>query len=212
MLAAVVVCGAIIVFAISSMPARREPRTRVEAKNIVNQICIALNAYYAEYGAWPTGNGAEKSSRDLWFGDTAPGPLVPNSALFFTLRNIPKGPNETFKLNSRRIVFHELRNVWFSKGVPRSGFFDRGPDGGPPPPELESCLFDPWGHQYGIVIDSNDDGRLDLTGIYSDFTGDKAPRKQVGAFSLGKDGKLGTNGDRTYRNREKMSDDVLSWE
>jgi hypothetical protein len=83
-------------------------------------------------------------------------------------------------------------------GKPRNGVVNRGPDDQLPPPDLEGCIFDPWGHEYGIVIDTNGDERLDLAGIYDDFTGSSAPRKRVGVFSLGTDGKLGTNGDRRF--------------
>lgn len=52
----------------------------------------------------------------------------------------------------------------------------------------------------------------DLTGIYNDLTGTAAPRKRVGVISLGKDGKLGTNGDRVYGKGDTKSDDIVSWD
>jgi hypothetical protein len=78
-------------------------------------------------------------------------------------------------------------------------------------------LYDPWGQQYGIILDTNGDGRIDLSGVYSDFAGvdsntTGAPRKRVGAFSMGKDKMLGTMGDRFYRRGGELSDDVISWE
>lgn len=181
-------------------------------KHQASQIVVALRAYYLEYGSWPVSSSANGSGKDPWFGEMKLGASAHNNALFFPLRNIAKGPNENLKANLRGVVFFEGQNVTFRKGIPSNGFYDRGPNGAPPSPELEGCYFDPWGNQYGIVIDTNDDGRLDLRGIYSDFTGDHAPRTNVGVFSLGKDGTLGANGDRFYRKGNKVSDDIVSWE
>lgn len=202
----------IIVEIVSDDRRTRFLRAKLETKNMVNQITVALHAYHAEYGVWPVSNLNDSSQKNHWFGEMNAGASVNNSVLFFTLRGIPKGPNEGFKVNSKHVIFFEARSASFGKGFPSSGFYDRGPNGASPSPELEGCLFDPWGHQYGIVIDTNGDGLLDLTGIYSDFTGDNAPRKDVGVFSLGKDGKLGTNGDGVYGKGDAKSDDIISWE
>jgi len=46
----------------------------------------------------------------------------------------------------------------------------------------------------------------------SDPANGKAPRKCVGAYSMGKDGTLGNEGDRTFRRGSEVSDDIVSWE
>ena len=202
----------ITIWIVSDIRRTRFLRAKLATKNTVNQITVALNAYHAEYGVWPVSSLNESLQKSQWFGEMKAGASACNNALFFTLRGIPKGPNEGYKANSSRVIFFEGRTASFGKGFPSDGFYDRGPNGASPSPELEASFFDPWGHQYGIVIDTNGDGRLDLTGIYSDFTGDNAPRKQVGVFSFGKDGMVGTKGDGLYRSGAEVSDDVISWE
>jgi hypothetical protein len=138
-----------------------------------------------------------------------------NSAIFYTLRNIPKGPNENWAGNPRRILFYEgMAAAITGSGRAFAGFFDPGLGGSP---HGDWCLYDPWGQQYGIILDTNGDERIDLGAIYPDFAGvdsnrGKAPRKRVGAFSMGKDRMLGTNGNRVYRRDAEVSDDVISWE
>ena len=100
----------------------------------------------------------------------------------------------------------------------RSGFFDKTAKGVTPEAELDGCLYDPWGLQYGVVLDQNGDARIDLDGFYNDFAGTgapptgKAPSKRVGAFSVGKDGKLGKDGDKLFRKGTEASDDVVSFD
>ena len=139
-----------------------------------------------------------------------------NDTIFYTLRNIPKGPNEGRAANLSRIVFFDARAAVLSvAGKPRAGFFDPTADGQRAAGDW--CFYDPWGQQYGIILDTNGDGRIDLSGIYSDFAGvdpttGKAPQRRAGAFSMGKDKMLGTKGDRLYRRGSEVSDDVISWE
>ena len=182
-------------------------------KRMATDVIVASNAYLTEYGVLPGSDLSRDQTKDTWFGDVKAGASEHNNAIFFAFRDIPKGPNENFRMNMRRIIFVEEKAATISKdGTPHGGFFDHRPNAPTPPPDLESCLYDPWGREYGIVIDTNGDGVLDLTGIYSDFTGARAPRKQIGVFSFGKDGAPGTKGDHLYRQGDKLSDDIISWE
>jgi hypothetical protein len=60
-------------------------------------------------------------------------------------------------------------------------------------------------------MDTNGDGVIDVSKQYGDFGGANMPRVGVGAFSLGKDGRLGKNGNNLFRNGTDKSDDIVSW-
>jgi prepilin-type N-terminal cleavage/methylation domain-containing protein len=219
-----VVIGIIVILMsllLTAIPAVKEAARKLEAKNAVNQITVAANAYYTEYAKFPPLNDPDEpppaADKDQWVGDQAMTAKMNNNALFYTLRNIAKGPNTGNAANPRRVIFYEGKSAVVSAaGKPRGGFFDRSANGGTPPSTEESCLYDPWGHQYGVILDTTGDDRIDLEGIYTDFQGSgeagKAPRKKVGAFAMGKDELLGKKGDKSYRAGSETSDDVVSWE
>lgn len=208
---------------LTAVPAVKEAARKAEAKNTANMVVTAINSYYTEYARFPPTEDPNKESEtttaadDLVVGDPDMGASLPNNTVFYTLRNIPKGPNDAYISNPRKVVFYEGKaaNV-NSSGRARGGFFDKTSSGSNPPPAEESCLFDPWGNQYGIIFDASGDDRIDMKSYYVDFTGvdesGKAPRRKAGAFSMGKDEKLGNKGDKTYRNGTELSDDVVTWE
>jgi hypothetical protein len=114
-------------------------------------------------------------------------------------------------------VYYAGKVAVLSANQPRGGFFDRTSDGSAPPAGAAGSLYDPWGAQYGVILDTTGDERIDLGALYTDFAGDnpiggKAPRYRVGAFSMGQDGMLGTKGDHLYRKGITVSDDIVSWE
>jgi prepilin-type N-terminal cleavage/methylation domain-containing protein len=219
-----VVIGIIVILMsllLGAVPAVKEASRKLEAKNMVNQIAVAANAYYTEYAKFPPlsdpNTPPPESDGDEKVGDPEMGVKNNNNALFFTLRNINKGPNQDYSTNPRRVVFMEGKAATVSNaGKPRGGFFDRSANGSTPPSNEESCLYDPWGKQYGVILDTTSDDRIDLDGVYTDFSGSgesgKAPRKKVGAFSMGKDEALGKKGSKSYRSGSDTSDDVVSWE
>ena len=219
-----VVIGIIVILMsllLTAIPAVKEASRKLEAKNMVNQITVAASAYYTEYAKFPPLTEPDQpppaADEDQWVGDPAMTATHNNNALFFTLRNIAKGPNKENATNPRRVVFFEGKSaVVSSAGKPRSGFFDRSATGSTPPPTEESCLYDPWGKQYGVILDTTGDDRIDMEGIYTDFQGasesGKAPRKKVGAWAMGKDEALGKAGDKSFRTSTETSDDVISWE
>jgi prepilin-type N-terminal cleavage/methylation domain-containing protein len=208
---------------LGAIPAVKNAQRKLEARNMANQVVVALNAYYTEYARFPIvvstdGKTRTTTGQDTVVGDPAMNAQQPNNTLFFTLRNIPKGPNEDYAANPRKVVFFEGQAAKVNdSGKARSGFFDKTSGGSPPPSAEEGCLFDPWGKQYGVVFDASGDERIDLEGFYIDFAGDdatsgKAPRKRAGAFSMGTDETLGTKGNKTYRGSSDVSDDVVTWE
>ncbi len=209
---------------LAAVPAVKEAARKAEARNTANMVVTAINSYYTEYARFPPTDDPNQPASassgvvdDIVVGDQRMGATIPNNAVFYTLRNIAKGPNDSFAANPRKIVFYDGKSANVSSsGSARGGFYDRTSTGGPPPPSEESCLFDPWGDQYGIIFDANGDDRIDLKGYYGDYTGvdtsGMAPRRKVGCFAMGKDGKLGNNGDHVYKNGTELSDDVVSWE
>lgn len=209
---------------LAAVPAVKEAARKAEARNTVNMVTTAVNSYYTEYARFPPTDDPNQPAAagaaaidDVVVGDTKMGATIPNNVLFYTLRNIPKGVNDSYGCNPRKVVFYDGRSAAVnSAGRARNGFYDKTSTGGTPPATEESCLYDPWGDQYGIVFDVNGDDRIDLKGFYADFTGvdtaGLAPRRKVGAFSMGKDEKLGKDGDKVYKNGSELSDDVVSWE
>jgi len=96
------------------------------------------------------------------------------------------------------------------KDNPRSGFVEKGDS------DKEGCFYDPWGRQYNVIIDANYDNMLDVDQIYqdSDWKANGRPHIGVGAFSMGKDNVIGGKKtlERTYREGQNISDDVISWQ
>jgi hypothetical protein len=182
---------------------------RAQAGTDAQSIVSGIKAYVTEYGCFPgeSGPSATATKSDRALGDPAAGIVAaPNSALFDILRAIPSPANPDNIYNQRKIIFIEARSVPDPKH-PRGGFLD-APDA---PPGLKGCYFDPWGQQYCVVLGTSRRDELDLSPFYHDLSGSSAPRVSVGVFSLGKDGKIGTNGDHFLRNGTVQSDDIFSW-
>ena len=182
-------------------------RSRQEqAHNDLLQIVNALKSYQTEYGKFPSVTSATTSapSGDVLVGDADAQATIDNSALMDTLRAIDRGLNAHHALNPKRIIFLEGR-IARDASAPRGGFADHAEA------KKRGCFYDPWGKQYGVVMDADSDNTIDVTAQYSDFSGENAPRVSVGAFALGKDGTLGTKGDGRFRKGEAISDDVISW-
>jgi prepilin-type N-terminal cleavage/methylation domain-containing protein len=186
----------------------KESARRTQAKNDVTNIVAAVKQYYTEYGKYPpVQDGVATTNTDTVIGEKDAAGIVDNSALFNTLRSIPEGinANPDHKYNPRRVVFFEGRAATDPEN-PRAGFSD-GQQA-----TKKGCFYDPWGKQYCVVIDTDYDNVIKLDEQYNDFGANNQPRVGVGAFSLGKDGKLGTKGDKTYRKGTTNSDDVISWQ
>ena len=90
-----------------------------------------------------------------------------------------------------------------------------------PPNGTAGAFYDPWGNQYAISIDGTYDNFVPVP--YLDFpqptgapSGVPTTCVNVGcaAWSVGKDSKLGTNGDSYFKNPSTgvPSDDVISWQ
>ena len=211
---------------LTAVPAVKESSRKLEARNMAGTVVNAANAYYTEYAKFPSVLSPSEAkanppsnTEDTIVGDKdAMSADLPNNTVFNTLRAINKGVNDNNLLNPRKVVFMEGKAAIVSaNNKARAGFFDRTQSGSAPPENEDGCLYDPWGYQYGVVLDTTGDERIDLTNYYTDFTGanptsGKAPRKRAGCFAVGKDGTLGKKGNNTYKTGTEASDDVISWE
>jgi prepilin-type N-terminal cleavage/methylation domain-containing protein len=187
----------------------KEAANKANAQNDVSSIVTAVKAYNADYGKYPTiEKEAADTESDALCGPKAAGADIDNNELFNTLRAIPEGingdPKEHF-MNPKRIVFFEGRAA-ANQEQPRRGFLEKqGSD-------KKGCFYDPWGEQYAVIIDRNGDNKIKVEEQYSDFGSNDEPRAAVGAFSLGKDNKLGKDGDKKYKDGTNKSDDIVSWQ
>ena len=156
---------------------------KAQAKSDLTQIVVAVNAFYTEYGRYPV------AVDDRPFADT--------SDLFYTLRAIGKGAaNLDDAANPRKIVFLNIPEAK-DQTAPRSGI--RISDG---------QWYDPWGQAYRIAIDGTYDHQLANPYGSAGGAGSDPIRAGVIAWSLGKDTKLGLNGNGKFSG----SDDVISWQ
>ena len=141
----------------------RDVGRKSSAQNDTRQIIAAVSGYVADYGKLPSLTSGSSDPSVNGRSDTIAGsPLVnariPNSALFNTLRAIAEEPNIDHKHNPRRTIYFTTRSV-SDPDHPRSGFLDRAESksGG-----LKGCLYDPWGTQYNVILDTNADNVLDV--------------------------------------------------
>jgi prepilin-type N-terminal cleavage/methylation domain-containing protein len=176
-----------------------------QAKNDLTQIVNAVNAFYTDYGKYPTtATGSDSCYAWQVFNPTFQ-PL--NAALFNELRACTAaGPtcSGPATVNTRQIVFISPPIVK-NPTSPKSGICSTGGNAAD-----VGKFYDPWGSQYNVEIDSNYDNTV--RNPYVVFGGTGAGADPVGqgviAWSNGPDTLLGGNPENTYTN----SDDVISWQ
>lgn len=161
-----------------------ERAKKVEAKNDLIQIATAVNAFYTEYGKYPltTGTSGDGYSCGGTTGANCRDVLNP-------LRNLDA------TLNPRQIVF-------LSPPEDTTQTNPKGKIGS------DGQFHDPWGSPYGISVDADYDNQVPNVYVPDTGAGPAKVRQGVIAWSLGKDTKLGNNGDNKFTN----SDDVISWQ
>jgi prepilin-type N-terminal cleavage/methylation domain-containing protein len=173
-----------------------------QAKNDLTQIVNAVNAFYTDYGRYPT--AATNDSCFGWqIGSLTFQPF--NSALFNELRGCPTtgAPGATCSanaaLNTRQIVYISPPTVKDAAN-PKSGIGTGSYIG---------RYFDPWGFQYNVEIDSNYDNSVPnpYVTLGGSGAGPDPVRQGVIAWSVGPDSFVGSN-NNIYTN----SDDVISWQ
>jgi prepilin-type N-terminal cleavage/methylation domain-containing protein len=174
---------------------------KTQAKNDVNQIVTAVNAYYTEYGKYPT-----TSATDVTFSTN-------NNTLFDILRNMPGNAS-----NSRGIVFTDVPPAK-DQTKPKSGI-----------QTSTGVWYDPWGSAYNVAIDANYNvivrapSYTDLVPTYAtatDGSSDVGVRTGVIAWSFGPNGLLGGGNappgstfsdEKGTVNIYTGSSDVISWQ
>ncbi len=175
---------------------------RTQAKNDLTQIVTAVNAFYTEYGKYPTSLTPDTAA--TW-GPANPGNT--NNLLFNELRACTATDTSCTAacvLNTRQIVFISPAYVK-NPAQPRSGIGIPG-TGAPAP---VGQFWDPWGTQYNVRIDG--DYNSSTTNPYGASGGAGVDPIQQGviAWSYGKDQAQGTAGGSTNFTN---SDDVISWQ
>jgi len=161
---------------------------RAQAKNDLTQIVTAVNAFYTEYGRYPT-----TATTDVIFG---PAGSATNDALFNELRAV------TSTLNTRKIVFVSPPDVKDASN-PKSGIGTTS---------FTGQYFDPWGTPYNVEIDGDYTNQIE-TNPYPDTDGSAGAtplRLGVISWSYGADGTKGTKSPAS--SNFKNSDDVISWQ
>src|SRR6186997_2788078 len=99
-----VVVGIIVVLMsllLTAVPAVKDAQRKLDARQTATQIVAALNAYYTEYAKFPpvtppgqSDTNAQSATKDIIVGDPVMNTQEQNNKLFYTLRAIPKGPNQ----------------------------------------------------------------------------------------------------------------------
>jgi len=184
---------------------------QTQAKNDLTQIVTAVNAFYTDYGKYPT-----SQTTDYVFG---PGGGSANNVLFNELQGCPTtgAPPPTCSalstLNTRQIVFISPPAVK-TPTSPRSGIATQAATVNPCFSAAVGEFVDPWGTPYNVEIDGNYDNQI-TTNPYGASGGAGPQPLTIGviAWSRGLDGVLGTKtaactGNNTFTN----SDDVISWQ
>jgi prepilin-type N-terminal cleavage/methylation domain-containing protein len=143
---------------------------KTQAKNDVTQIVTAVNAFYTEYGRYPTSATTDTAATY--------GSGTSSNVLFNELRN--KGGT----INTRQIVFVSPAED-ASQTAPKGKL---GSDG---------QFHDPWGSAYAIRIDADYDNQV-LNPYGTNGAGADPIRQGVIAWSLGKDTKPGKDGDSKF--------------
>ena len=156
---------------------------RTQAKNDLTQLVTAVNAFYTEYGRYPT-NATDDASAKFGGGATDG-----NDRLLNELRGLGSA-----SLNTRKIQFispPEAKDQANPKGGIKTGTGE---------------WHDPWGTAYGIQMDADYDN--EVPNLYARNAGSNPLRAGVITWSLGKD----TETAASDKNASKSKDDVISWQ
>jgi prepilin-type N-terminal cleavage/methylation domain-containing protein len=194
-----------------AIAAVKESSRRTKASTVVKDIVNSCKNYAIEYGKNPPVAAAAVAAGSYSsFGDITNGKCkVDNNALFDILRAIPKGENALHVLNPRQQKYFEQPKATDTK-FPRDGFMD-GTDFA----AKAGQLLDPWGTEYCVVLETDNDDLIDMKDFYSDLTGNDSIRVSAAAFSMAKDGKRGGKGyEGLFRKTSspQAPDDIVSWQ
>jgi prepilin-type N-terminal cleavage/methylation domain-containing protein len=171
---------------------------RTQAKNDLTQIVTAVNAFYTEYGKYPTAGTTDAAAT---YGS---GSSKTNDLLFNELRGT------SIALNTRQIVFISPPDVKDPtnphSGIARNSTNINGIAVSP------NEYVDPWGTPYDVEMDADYTNQIE-TNPYPDTDGSAGAtplRLGVISWSFGKDQAKGTKSPSNPKFKD--SDDVISWQ
>ena len=141
---------------------------KVQAKNDLTQVVTAVNAFYTEYGRYPTVDTTDTAA-------TYGAGSSSSKAVFDELG----GKSTT--VNTRQIIF-------ISPFEDTSQINPKGKIGS------DGQFYDPWGFAYTIRIDADYDNQVANPYTGSGGAGADPIRQGVITWSVGKDGTLGKSG------------------
>jgi prepilin-type N-terminal cleavage/methylation domain-containing protein len=194
LLIVILIIGILIGFSFPVFQGVLDRAKKVQAKNDVTQIVTAVNAFYTEYGRYPTTATTDATAT------YGPGHLS-SKAVFDELRA------KSIALNTRQIIF-------ISPPEDTSQTSPKGKIGS------DGQYYDPWASAYSIAIDADYDNQI-ANPYGTNGAGADPIRQGVIAWSLGKNGVLGGGlaTDRTKFRDEPgsagvftNSGDVISWQ
>jgi prepilin-type N-terminal cleavage/methylation domain-containing protein len=189
------IIGILVGLTVPSLFGIYERARKTQAKNDLTQIITAVNAFYTDYGKYPT-----NATNNVIYGPAG----TPNNQLFTELRACPGVTTDcpaAALLNTRKIVFISPRDgghsgIWVQPPVTINGI-----------PIAVGDFVDPWGIPYNLEINAAYNNQI--TNPYSGGAGVNPILQGVIGWSLGKDRQLGTKGDGIYT---ENGDDVISWQ
>ena len=178
---------------------------RTQAKNDLTQIITAVNAFYTEYGRYPTSATTDATAT---YGPAGPNA---NQLLFAELRactTTDPSCSGTYILNTRQIVFISPPTVK-DPANPRSGIATQATTINGISVAIGDFV-DPWGTPYNVEIDGDYNNSISANPYGNNNGAGPSPLAHgVIAWSLGRDQALGTAGVSTSFTN---SDDVISWQ
>ena len=182
----------------AGIKAATESARKLSAKNDMQQIIVAIKAYYTDYGKYPVLTDGATGAMDLTYG--GPNSKKLNGEIINVLRyGTDSNWSDSNRLNPREIHYLEIPKAKDTT-KPTSGLDTRG------------NWFDPWGVQYVIFIDADYSGDIDVSGIFPTGLGSaSSPGKvavSVGAASVGFDTKIK---HRNIPAKFDQSADLVSW-
>ena len=175
-----VVIGTIVILINLAFPVFQsvlERAKKVQAKNDVTQIVTAVNAFYTEYGRYPTDQSTDAAAAYGAGGSSS-------KFVFDELRA------KTANLNTRQIVFISPPEDT-TQASPKGRI---GSDG---------QFHDPWLSAYAFRIDADYDNQV-ANPYGTNGAGADPVRQGVVAWSRGKDTQLGNNGDGKFTNSDDV--------
>jgi prepilin-type N-terminal cleavage/methylation domain-containing protein len=189
LLVVIAIIAILVGLAVPSLFSIYERAKKTQAKNDLTQIVNAVNAFYTDYGKYPTSAVTDATAIYGPEGGANTSNLLFNELRPCTAADPNTSCTAAAVLNTRRITFISPRV--YNTATARSGIASDGQ------------WYDPWGMPYNIQIDANYDNQI--ANPYPDTAAGANPLQfGVIGWSYGKNQTKGPN----YGG----SDDVISWQ